>query len=494
MSNHTQSEQFDKIVERLLGRSDARPSKAGVKRPFEAKLGPVVEVIRELRDLPRAEFKARLKSDLQRRATMASTSQALTAAGTSATPYLSVKGAAAAIEFYKKAFGATELMRLMQPDGRVGHAQLDIGGAKIMLADEFPEFGLRGPESFGGSPIRIHLDVPDVDAMARRAIAAGATVDRPVADQFYGARSGQFRDPFGYTWNISTYKETLSPEEMQRRINEMSAQPNESAPQRESQPTGTYIRQGFHSITPYLIVPEAGRLIDFAVSVFGAKEQFRINRPGGNVIMHAEIQIGDSMIELADANAQFPPTPATLILRVDDVDAAFLRATEAGATVLQPVADQEYGVRSGSVVDASGNRWSVFKPAEGNVTFRDYRTVTPHFNPLRAPAMIEFLQRAFGAEEVYRAQSPDGVVHHAQVRIGDSLIGMGDAHGPYQPTPATLHLYVPDADAVYDRAMKAGATSIQPVADQPYGDRSGGVTDPFGNRWFIATHLRDVAP
>ena len=107
--------------------------------------------------------------------------------------------------------------------------------------------------------------------------------------------------------------------------------------------------------------------------------------------------------------------------------------------------------------------------------------------------MIAFLQKAFGAQEVYRAQSPDGVVHHAQVRIGDSVIGMGEAHGPYQPVPATLHLYVPDADALYDRALRAGANSIQPVSDQPYGDRSGGVTDPFGNRWFIATHIRDVA-
>ena len=209
--------------------------------------------------------------------------------------------------------------------------------------------------------------------------------------------------------------------------------------------------------------------------------------------MHAEVKIGDSMIEMADANEQFPPTPATMILRVEDVDATFLRATDAGAAVLQPVSDQDYGVRSATVVDASGNRWSISRPNEGDVIFKDLRTVTPHFNPRRAPAMIEFLQKAFGAEEVYRAQSPDGVVHHAQVRIGDSVIGLGEAHGPYQPAPATLHLYVPDADAMYDRALRAGATSIQPVAEQSYGDRSGGVIDPFGNRWFIATHIRDVA-
>ncbi len=258
-------------------------------------------------------------------------------------------------------------------------------------------------------------------------------------------------------------------------------------------PMPNFIREGFHSITPYLIVPGAAQLIDFIKSAFGAEERFRIKRPGGDTIMHAEVKIGDSMIELAEANAQFPPTPALLIVRVDDVDAVYNRAIGAGATPVQPPADQDYGARGGTVKDASGNSWHIFKPVEGNVIFAEYHTLTPQLNPLRAPVMIDFFQRAFGAEETYRAQSADGVVHHAQVRIGDSIIGMGDAHGPYQPMPCTLHLYVPDADAAYERALQAGATSIQPVADQPYGDRSGGVTDPFGNRWFVATHIRDVA-
>src|ERR1700683_1009101 len=374
----------------------------------------------------------------------------------------------------------------MQPDGRVGHAQIDIEGARIMLADEFPEFGFKTPESLGGSPVHIHLDVKDVDTMAQRAIAAGAAVVRPVEDQFYGARSGQFRDPFGFIWSISTHKETLSTEEMQRRMDEMSRK--EAGPA-----TKKYVREGFHIIKPYLVVRRVAQLIEFLKGAFGAEERFRVNRPGTEVIMHAELKIGDSMLELADANDQFPPTPATMILHVDDVDTVFERAVDAGATVWQPVTDQEYGARSATVQDASGNRWSISKPSAGNAIFKDYRSITPHFNPLRAAAMIEFLQKAFGAEEVYRAQSPDGVVHHAQVRIGDSIIGMGEAHGPYQPMPCTLHLYVPDADAAYERALRAGAKSIQPVADQPYGDRSGGVTDPFGNRWFIATRLRDVA-
>ncbi len=104
--------------------------------------------------------------------------------------------------------------------------------------------------------------------------------------------------------------------------------------------------------------------------------------------------------------------------------------------------------------------------------------MTPYLHPVGAPQVIEFLHKAFGAEEVYRAQSPEGVVHHAQVRIGDSIVGMGDAHGPYQPMPCTLHLYVPDTDALYNRALQAGATSIQPPADQPHGDRSAGVPGP----------------
>jgi PhnB protein len=252
------------------------------------------------------------------------------------------------------------------------------------------------------------------------------------------------------------------------------------------------IREGFYSITPYLVVSQAQQLIEFFKKGFGAEERFRMKRPGAETIMHAEVKIGDSMIELADANPQFPPTPASMLLRVSDVDAAYRRAVEAGATAIQPPADQDYGTRGGSVTDVSGNSWHVFKAIPGNEVFERLHSVTPYLNPVRSAEVIEFLQKAFGAEEIYRAQSPEGAVLHAQMAIGDSIIGMGDAHGPYQPMPCTLHLYVPDADAVYEQALRAGATSIQPVADQPYGDRSGGVHDPFGNRWFIATHIRDV--
>ena len=135
-----------------------------------------------------------------------------------ATPYLIVKDAAGALEFYKKALGAKELMRFPGPGGRVVHAEIKIGDSPIMLADEHPEMGARSPQAFGGSPVSICLYVEDVDARFNQAIAAGAKAVRPVKDQFYGDRSGTLTDPYGHTWTISTHKEDVSEEEMQRRM------------------------------------------------------------------------------------------------------------------------------------------------------------------------------------------------------------------------------------------------------------------------------------
>jgi PhnB protein len=132
--------------------------------------------------------------------------------------YLRVKDAPRAIEFYGKAFGATEKFRLVEPGGRVGHAELDFGGTTLMLSEEYPEYGIRGPASIGATGVSIHLHVDDADALIRRAVAAGATVVREPQDHFYGERSGTVRDPFGHEWNIGHSLEELSPEEMQRRF------------------------------------------------------------------------------------------------------------------------------------------------------------------------------------------------------------------------------------------------------------------------------------
>jgi PhnB protein len=134
------------------------------------------------------------------------------------TPYLIIKGAAAALEFYKKAFGAIELFRMPGPDGAIMHAEIKIGDSPIMFGEENPGMGAVSPKTLGGTPVGICLYVPDVDALATQAVAAGATVVRPVQDQFYGDRSGTFTDPYGHQWTLATHKEDVSHEEMARRM------------------------------------------------------------------------------------------------------------------------------------------------------------------------------------------------------------------------------------------------------------------------------------
>ncbi len=141
----------------------------------------------------------------------------------SVTPYLCIDGAAEAIEFYKKAFGAKELSRMPAPGGKVGHAEVQIGDSHVMLADEFPEMGFRSPKSIGGTPVMMHLYVEDVDAAVTRAASAGAKVVRAVEDQFYGDRGGKIEDPFGHSWYVSTHVEDVSPEELEKRAAAMFA-------------------------------------------------------------------------------------------------------------------------------------------------------------------------------------------------------------------------------------------------------------------------------
>jgi PhnB protein len=133
------------------------------------------------------------------------------------TPYLSVQGAASAIAFYKKAFGAKEVMRMPGPGGTIGHAEIQIGDSRIMLADEFPEMNFRSPRAVGGTSVNIHLYVQDADKVAKKAVTAGAKLLRPVADQFYGDRSGSLEDPFGHVWHVATHVEDVPVKELKKR-------------------------------------------------------------------------------------------------------------------------------------------------------------------------------------------------------------------------------------------------------------------------------------
>ena len=137
------------------------------------------------------------------------------------TPYLIVDGASAAIDFYRDVLGATERMRMPAPGDKIGHAELEIGNAVVMLADEAPEVNAHGPRTVGGSPVMLHVYVEDVDAVVQRAVEAGATELRSVEDKFYGDRSGEFEDPFGHRWSVATHAEDVSAEEMEKRMAEM---------------------------------------------------------------------------------------------------------------------------------------------------------------------------------------------------------------------------------------------------------------------------------
>jgi PhnB protein len=136
-------------------------------------------------------------------------------------PYLFIDGAQAALDFYTGVFGAVVRMTMPGPDGKIGHAELTIGDSVIMVADEFPDMGVRGPKSVGGSPVAIHVYVNDVDATFEQALSLGATTLRPVEDKFYGDRGGEFEDPFGHRWSVASHVEDLTPEDMERRMGQM---------------------------------------------------------------------------------------------------------------------------------------------------------------------------------------------------------------------------------------------------------------------------------
>ncbi len=487
MAKHSLVEQLDAAVDALRGGAGARRARVNPR------VAPLAQVAAELRTLPRAAFKARLRADLERRATMGSKPQAVKESVTTvATPYLGMRDAAAAIEFYKRAFGAVEVMRLTQPDGKIGHAEIRIGQAFIMLADEFPEYGFHSPQSLGGSPVRIHLNVPDVDATVRQAVAAGGKVAQAVKDEFYGERSGQIEDPFGYRWMISTTKEALSGEEVQRRFDALMKQGEAAARQEGAVRTTKFIREGFRTVTPYLSAPGAAGLLDFVTRAFGAQELLRA--PGAGGTFHAEVRIGDSMVMIGGGGPDWQGPAATMAIHlyVPDADAAYQSAVAAGGVSVAPPQDKPYGERSAHVRDAWRNEWFIGTPLKGPSPPEGLHVVTPYLLPRSADEQMKFIREALGGEELASYRDPSGRVMHAQMRVGTSMIEMGEASGPYQPLPAMFYLYVEDVDALYQRALSAGAASIHGPADQPYGDRVAAVADPLGHKWYLATHVKDV--
>ncbi len=321
-----------------------------------------------------------------------------------------------------------------------------------------------------------------IEAMFRNPDAPPAAVDPEVAELIGIAVELRALPSADFKARLKTELEEAS----MSLVTEEEIKTNDTSPQSANET----VRATFRTVTPYLTVPNVHQEIDFLTKVFGAEGKiYGLGSAGG---YHSEYKIGDSMVMIGGggegSNWKGTPNPASLHLYVEDVDAVYERAMQAGATSLMAPTNQEYGDRDASVIDIGGNHWYI-----GTNQGRAYKPegvndLMPYLHPAGAPKMISFLKEAFGAEEIFVYQSTDGIVHHAKVGIGNSIVEMGEAHGQWQPMPMVFMLYVDDVEEWYDRAMKAaGAISLGAPKDQPYGDRVGAVKDPFDNVWYIGT-------
>jgi PhnB protein len=250
--------------------------------------------------------------------------------------------------------------------------------------------------------------------------------------------------------------------------------------------TGRTAREALQSVTAYLAVRPAIELVDFVKRAFGAQELMRTTGSGGG--LHAEVRIGDTKVMIGGGAAWGGiPTPTGLHVYVPDADEVYRRALDAGAESLYEPVDQPYGDREAGVKDVAGNHWYIATHQAGGHVPAGLGTVTPFLHPRGAAELIEFMKQAFAAEEMGIHRGPEGAIAHAKIRVGGSVIEMGEAHGEWGPMPSMFYLYVDDVDAWYQRALAAGAVSMEPPARQPYGERRAAVRDAFDNQWYLAT-------
>src|SRR5438477_2657017 len=279
--------------------------------------------------------------------------------------------------------------------------------------------------------------------------------------------------------SMSTAKESV----------EVGDQSSESRKQTQS----PQIREGVRTVTPYVVVSDVHQEIDFIKKVFGAEGRvYGLGSQGG---FHSEYRIGDSMLMIGGGGKgskwQGTPVPAVFHLYVDNVDGVYQQAMQAGAISLMPPGDMEYGERSAGIEDSGGNHWYIATASGPNYVPEGVPNLMAYFHPVGAPKMIEFLKGAFNAEEIAVYRSPDGIVQHAKIRIGASIVEMGEAHGPWQPRPMHFMVQVDDCDTAYARAMKTeGVVSGGAPANAPYGGRSGTIQDAFGNTWYLSSQTK----
>jgi PhnB protein len=252
------------------------------------------------------------------------------------------------------------------------------------------------------------------------------------------------------------------------------------------------IPEGFRTLTQYLILDDAAGFLKFIEGAFGAKEKF-LMRDNDGIIRHAEAQIGESIIEFAQAGGQWNAMPAALHYYVKHVDEIYARALEAGATSLRPPTDQPYGDREGDVRDSSGNYWFISTHTAGKSYKPEIlQDLNTYFSVKDSGRFLDFLGKAFGAETLENNAGKGGSIAHAKVRIGDTVFELSEGRAPWGPRAASHHLYVENCDDLFVRGLANGCKELQPMADQFYGDRSGSLLDAWGNHWYIASHQEDL--
>lgn len=273
--------------------------------------------------------------------------------------------------------------------------------------------------------------------------------------------------------------------DLQRRVSMSEA----TAPSPARAQSADFRPPGFPNIAPYFVIEGGAQFIGFLVRAFEGTERGRYTTPDGKII-HAAVAIGDSVVQLGDANDKFPAHPATTHVYVKDADATFARALEAGAKpIFFPTSDHPSGDRWGALRDPFGNIWHVATPGSWALGAPGMpRSVQPYLHLKEAQKMILFLESAFNAKALGVYKSPDGIVRHATIEIAGATLEIDEAHGDFQPMPCLLHVYVPDPDTLYAQALRSGATTIEPPQDKPYGERSAGVRDAFGNMWYVARY------
>lgn len=332
---------------------------------------------------------------------------------TTLTPQLTIKGVDEAIAFYEKALGAERLFALPGPSGATMHAEIRIGDSIIMLDEESVEQGMRSPTSLGGTAATLMVYLEDSDAAYAAAVEAGAKATMPMEDQFWGDRYGELVDPFGHRWALATHVEDLTPEQMGQRA-QLAMQPPPDAEKKAKKskkkakdapppwkeiagtPATDPTPEPYHTVTVALTVDDAAATIAFYEQAFGATKG-DVMPDGSGKIMHAELTIGDSILMLSDEYPEMGGTSAKTLggsavavhMYVEDVDAAFERATTAGATAAMPVAEMFWGDRYGAVVDRAGVLWGVATHVEDVPPEQMQERMTAQMSAAEAPAAAD---------------------------------------------------------------------------------------------------------